>query len=242
MKTCRKCGTLFDGRKCKVCEKAYREANKEKRNAYSIQWRLKNPDKVKELSQKWYALAGEKYRERSKQKRLADPQKCAAYMRQYHAAHKERHRERGKKWAAENRERVRAAQKEWRKKNPETVKKSGIKWYVTHKEQAAITSARWKAENPEARRIQDQNRKARVRKYGGKLSKGLVGKLFSLQRGLCACCRQPLGDKYHLDHIVPVIRGGKNEDWNMQLLTARCNLEKHAKDPIDFMQSKGFLL
>jgi hypothetical protein len=31
-------------------------------------------------------------------------------------------------------------------------------------------------------------------------------------------------------------------DFNVQLLCATCNLNKNAKDPIDFMQSRGFLL
>jgi 5-methylcytosine-specific restriction endonuclease McrA len=47
---------------------------------------------------------------------------------------------------------------------------------------------------------------------------------------------------YHLDHIVSLKRGGDNVDSNMQLLTKRCNQNKSAKDPIAFMQSRGFLL
>ena len=36
--------------------------------------------------------------------------------------------------------------------------------------------------------------------------------------------------------------GGLNADSNMQLLRAECNLQKSAKHPVDFMQSRGFLL
>ena len=88
----------------------------------------------------------------------------------------------------------------------------------------------------------NHNRRARMLEVGGKLSSGLSGRLFKLQRGKCACCKLPLGDDYHLDHIIPIDLGGANEDWNIQLLRAKCNCQKHNTHPIDFMQSKGFLL
>jgi len=41
---------------------------------------------------------------------------------------------------------------------------------------------------------------------------------------------------------MPLALGGKNEDWNIQLLRAECNSRKGAKHPIVYMQEKGFLL
>jgi 5-methylcytosine-specific restriction endonuclease McrA len=45
-----------------------------------------------------------------------------------------------------------------------------------------------------------------------------------------------------LDHIIPLARGGKNEYRNMQVTCPTCNRQKHSKDPIEFMQSRGYLL
>ena len=67
-------------------------------------------------------------------------------------------------------------------------------------------------------------------------------KCIDYKGGKCVCCGHPLSDNYHLDHIVPIALGGANEDWNIQLLRGECNLQKHAKHPVNFMQSKGFLL
>lgn len=80
------------------------------------------------------------------------------------------------------------------------------------------------------------------RSCGGKLSIGLREKLMELQSGLCACCKQSIEDKCHMDHIYPLSRGGKNEDQNIQLLCPNCNRLKGFKNPIDFMQSNGYLL
>jgi 5-methylcytosine-specific restriction endonuclease McrA len=100
----------------------------------------------------------------------------------------------------------------------------------------------WWDNHPDARRIYNHNRRAKEKENGGKLSRGLAEKLFKLQRGKCPCCKLPLGEDCHLDHKMPVALGGANEDSNMQLLRAECNFKKNAKDPIKYMQSKGFLL
>ncbi|MBU9359553.1 HNH endonuclease [Burkholderia multivorans] len=44
------------------------------------------------------------------------------------------------------------------------------------------------------------------------------------------------------DDIEPLARGGSNDIANIQLLCRTCNLSKHARDPVEFMQSRGFLL
>lgn len=78
----------------------------------------------------------------------------------------------------------------------------------------------------------------RIRENGGRLSSGLVEYLMSHQQGLCACCGKALGGSYHLDHILPVAKGGRNSDENMQLLLPACNQTKHAKDPVAFMKTQ----
>jgi 5-methylcytosine-specific restriction endonuclease McrA len=37
-------------------------------------------------------------------------------------------------------------------------------------------------------------------------------------------------------------RGGSNDISNIELLCERCNLRKHAKDPIDWAQENGLLV
>jgi 5-methylcytosine-specific restriction endonuclease McrA len=110
------------------------------------------------------------------------------------------------------------------------------------KERRRQASVRYGKEHPEYNRLCAHNRRARLALTGGKLSKGLSAKLFKLQRGLCPCCQQPLGEDFHLDHIMPLALGGMNIDSNIQLLRKRCNHQKSAKHPIEFMQLRGFLL
>lgn len=125
-------------------------------------------------------------------------------------------------------------------------KAAADRYYQKNKERVAASVARRRASDPEtfktAARRYARNRRARKRGSGGAISKDLEARLLALQRGLCPCCGKPLKDDYHLDHIVPLALGGAHSDENMQLLRSKCNLQKHAMHPIEFMQRKGFLL
>jgi len=90
-------------------------------------------------------------------------------------------------------------------------------------------------------KVREFSKKRHGRKTG-RLPRGFVAKLFELQRKKCAICKCSVVDKYHVDHITALARGGKHEPNNIQLLCPTCNVRKSAKDPIEYMQSRGFLL
>lgn len=155
---------------------------------------------------------------------------------------KEIYIDRAKKYYAENTPEVKKRISLWASRNPEKIKGYTTEYRRANRKACNARIAKWEAANPEARRVINQNRRARKRANGGRLSPGLASKLFKLQRGKCACCGKPLGTDYHLDHIMPLALGGQNADSNMQLLTATCNLQKRAKHPVDFMQQRGKLI
>ena len=126
--------------------------------------------------------------------------------------------------------------------NPEKAKARHATWVAANPGLASKRAAEWNASHPDIRRELTQNRRSKLRAIGGKLSKGIASKLLVLQKGLCVCCGKPLGENYHLDHIMPLYLGGLNEDSNVQLLRQKCNNQKSSKHPIDFMQQRGFLL
>lgn len=169
----------------------------------------------------------------------ANKDKLRAKQAAYRAANLEKIRAKDAAYCAANRERARARAAAWYAANPEKI----AAYRAANRDKIRAANVAWNAANPLNRRINEQNRRARKRATGGKLSPGLAEKLFKLQRGKCACgCKQPLGTDYHLDHRMPLALGGEHADHNMQLLRATCNNQKYAKHPIDFMQQRGFLL
>lgn len=170
-----------------------------------------------------------------------NPGKAKALNREHYKKHPKTKEQQAASYAA-NKEKRRAYAAAYRAAHPGKQAEYLSEYRKKNKEAANAASSAWRAANPLKRKVHHQNRRSAIRGNGGKLSCDIVPKLLSLQRGKCACCGINLGGKYHLDHITPLALGGKNEDANVQLLSPLCNLQKKAKDPIDFMQSKGFLL
>lgn len=97
----------------------------------------------------------------------------------------------------------------------------------------------YRKNNPDKVREFAQTRRG---KFITRLPRGTVPKLRVLQKNRCAICRIKLDDSYHLDHIMPLARGGEHHPDNLQLLCGTCNVRKSAKDPIKYMQERGMLL
>jgi 5-methylcytosine-specific restriction endonuclease McrA len=47
---------------------------------------------------------------------------------------------------------------------------------------------------------------------------------------ICFYCKKPLGIDFHIDHKVPIAKGGRHTLENFVLACMPCNQEKHAKD------------
>lgn len=87
-----------------------------------------------------------------------------------------------------------------------------------------------------------QHRRRLRAKVEGKHTAAEVAEIILLQKGKCAYCRKLVGDKPHIDHIVPIAKGGTNDRRNLQLTCARCNQTKNRTDPIVFAQRLGLLI
>lgn len=222
-----------DGRatRCRACTKnaqaVYRAENSEKLRERQAAYRKSNPDKLKERKAADY------------RRRAEDVKKKSAA---WYSANREKASICGKKRYREKADAIKQRVKRYRLSNPEKVRLDQAKQRLKNTDKAKAYHAAWRAKNPAISKLHRQNRRARLGATPGKLSRNLESKLFKLQKGKCACCGASLGDDYHMDHIMPLALGGTNTDDNIQLLRARCNLQKNAKHPIDFMQERGFLL
>ena len=136
----------------------------------------------------------------------------------YRAASPEKERANQATYYAANTEKIKAYQSAHYAANKEKIKAKHAAYYVVNQEKYKASQAEYYAANLEVWVIKNHTRRARKQQVGGKLSNGLKAELFESQGGLCACCGQPLGDKYHLDHIMPIKLGGPNTDENIQLL------------------------
>jgi 5-methylcytosine-specific restriction endonuclease McrA len=112
-------------------------------------------------------------------------------------------RERGK-----NHKRALRLTEEGRKKNAETVK-------------------RWRESNPDEsrRRIRLANQKRKAAKFGSESRKVTTADARRILASPCVNCDSR--EHIHIDHIVPLSRGGRHAIGNLQALCSFCNLSKN---------------
>ena len=182
------------------------------RRAKAKVYRENNTEKRRADLKRWRQQNGDRERAQQKAARAANPEKQCRTNPAYYAANREKELARSKAYQGANKQSVAAKQKEWKAANREAVN--------------AIRN----------------NRRAREMAAEGKYTKGDVERLLAVQKGKCAECRKGIKGGYHVDHIVPLIKGGTNWPNNLQLLCQRCNNKKYDKDPIEWAKENGRLL
>lgn len=177
-----------------------------------------------------------------RQRRAANRDLVNEKKREYRKANPEKSRKEYRAYRVANPEKTRAAQQKWREKNKDKLREYESARHKSRTDSDKERRSKWVKENAEKFRMYASNRRAKKLVHAKTLTQDFICYLYKLQRGKCACCGLPLGDNYHIDHIMPLALGGTHEERNIQLLRSTCNQEKHAKHPIEFMQQRGFLL
>lgn len=180
--------------------------------------------------------------------------------REYPNRDKGAERERLRKWRAANREKDnaqkrannrklerRAKRAAWYQANKERIRPARIARYAEHRADRIAYSKEWVAANPERARelgrIAMHRRRARKRNADGDHTAADLAEILAAQKHRCAYCRADLRrTNKHVDHIVPLARGGSNGRSNLQYLCQPCNQAKNWKDPNDFARSLGLLI
>lgn len=186
------------------------------------------------------------YRERN-------PEKVREMKRRYWEENREREMLKHKEWVAENKELMRSYQDKWVKNNPDLRKQAVNSYYARNRErELAKRSERyhsdpeyrqrvlrskeaWRRNNPS--HVQAILERRRARKATAFVEDVFIDELLSLHDNRCGICGGaiPLDVKFgsplypHLDHIVPLSKGGKHSYANSQPAHASCNLQKGDK-------------
>lgn len=143
--------------------------------------------------------------------------------------------------------------KTYRENNPDKVLESGRKSAKKHREKRAKYTSDWhkknkehaqqyRTQNLEKYRMHAQNRRARIHDSGGFFTLKQIHALRVLQKDKCVNCKKSIKTNMHIDHIMPIAKGGSNDIKNIQLLCPKCNFKKNDTDPIIWAQQNGRLL
>lgn len=198
---------------CKKCEfisyQKYRAKNREKVRATKKAWNDKNKDKKAQWDANYRAANKEKI-----------SQKCAVW----YAANRDDQLAKAKVWRLENKELKSARDKKWQQENKDKVNAKSKLWRTRNPAKASEVSKNYRTANPEAGRLKASKRRAK------KVANGvfLVKKSEAIKM-LSRPCFYCGGKSVHLDHVIPITKGGRHSVGNLVQSCQTCNLSKNAK-------------
>ncbi len=140
--------------------------------------------------------------------------------RQWHTDNKEQSKQNWQRWSAANKEHLERRDKEHYEKNKDHLRK--------------LARERQKR-NPERYLENNRRRRALRIEAGGTHTNEDIKLIYKWQCGRCWWCQINVGEKYHIDHRFPLIRGGSDGPRNIVISCPKCNMSKGSKMPWEWI-------
>ena len=168
-------------------------------------------------------------------------------LRIYYLNNKDKVKQRSKLWAKNNPERrkeianksaklnykgnseeARVRALKWQRDNPEKVYEKNKEWRINNPEKMSLARKRWRDKNKDKCHEYKQCRRARENNAFVESVNRI--EVYNKHHGICGICKLPVSiEKFDMDHIIPISKGGKHKYSNCQPSHPRCNNQKGNK-------------
>lgn len=239
-KACRTCGVFkpysdyykdANGYKsyCKECKskiaKKYRDEHAEEISEKKAQYRKENAEYLKEYFRRHAKENAERIKKYKKQWNEENMEKYLYYFRDRYESNKDEILKQQRQYYQLNKEKVLEQNKRWKMKNIEKYKAYHKEYFKTY------------FNTPEGRENYYKHLvKRRSKKHKVDFTPFQRNKLLERDNWTCQSCGCKVHDRHkgswntpdkaHIDHIVPISKGGNSEPSNLQVLCRTCNLSK----------------
>lgn len=223
---------------CKECRKQFREENITKINKQKAIYRKENPEKIKESNRKHYLNNRQKRIDKNKQWAINNVERIVQYRKDYYNENKEYLNNVHKNYFKENKEHLLLLQKEYYNKNKENILEKSKEYRIKNKDkiQKRMIDYSKTVSYKISKRTSNHLRNTKIRATNDKtINKQSLIELMNRQNNRCYYCNTDLDitKKFsvHLDHFIPINKGGTHSIDNVVWSCKKCNLSKHSKYP-----------
>lgn len=242
MKRCSRCGvvqelTAFardrstkDGlcRWCKGCQKAYREANRDRLRAKDAEYRASNLEKRRAQQRAYYERNRETFNQKVAAYRKKNASAVKATKQAHYRANSAKYKARSAAYKKTNAGRVRELERAWRKRNAERLAAAAKKWLEANRERSRAIKKAYAERHPEVIRAKQARRRARKAAVRvERITAKQIDARMSVFGYQCAYCGGPFDE---IEHVKALARGGPHILANLRPSCAPCNNQKGTMD------------
>lgn len=134
---------------------------------------------------------------------------------------KEKKKSYDKKRNIEKHEEIREKRKEYYDKNRDKIKERNLAWADRNKDAVSIIKKNYK------------HRRRLIEKDG--MSTSDLRLFIKSSDKICFYCDSLCEDLFHIDHIIPICKGGDHQPYNLCISCKTCNIRKNSTDPEIFI-------
>jgi len=209
---------------CKACanavRKRYCEKNREQIREKDRQYSLLNREKRSESNRKW--------RERNKEKVKREG-------KAYYAQNRQSLNEYRRKYQQENRDVLNKVSREHYRLNHAERLQYAKEYRENHSDSVAGAMKEW-AKNNQPRVIHFRRARSQWLRAGEGITSEDIERQYQQQKGRCYWCSNPTNGNFHLDHVIPLSKGGEHSPANAVVSCPHCNLSKGKRLPFSEWQ------
>lgn len=177
--------------------------------------------------------------------------------KQYHQNHKEKHLLWNREYVKKNRERVqqykhnyymehqdesREYNQKYREEHRDEILTYFCAYYLEHMDEIKARTKEWS--QTESGKLSHRNanrrRKARMKNIEGDHSKDEMLSVLEFFDYKCAYSGEPLEEEYHIDHVIPVSKGGTNYIWNIVPANSGPNIAKRDSEMEEWFRKQPY--
>jgi 5-methylcytosine-specific restriction endonuclease McrA len=227
---------------CRDCSKAYTKANSSRISARGKAWREANAPDIKTRRAKRYIANRSVVRAKHKEYYGQNRERVIAKSAEYRRANAPAVAEGQRVYRERNADSIRETQRIYRQNNAERKRRNDRAYGAANAEKRRQRVRDWQTNNPDRYRIQhalgSATRRARVlnaRVGPRKPYRDFLKWARTAPSIQCYWCKaKTKGHHRHVDHIIPLAKGGADAVENLCIACAHCNRSKCALMPEEF--------
>lgn len=209
------------------------------------------------INKEYRSLNKEKIKQHKKQVYENNKELILQQRKEYYQENRESVLKRVEEYTDLNRDEINAKRRQFRKDNLEHMKNQDKKKYIKFRDQILEDRKKYFQENKDRINkykkiwnksengkmfLRNRNMKRRSKYKEGDVTTSQLKELFTNTKKCYWCNDKLINGKIHVDHYIPLSKGGKHTISNLVLSCVNCNLSKGSQDPLDFANKKGRLL